>query len=248
MSKENDGLPYLSRKDLDQLGEKYVAEFCPEALKEPMPLDIDKFVAFFLGMNQDYQWLSHNGVYLGLTVFNDTDLLPVYDPELNEAKYVSEKARTVVIDNRLLEADQEHRYRFTMGHEAGHGILHAGLYMNDPNQEDLFVARTEPIIKCRVDAFIKFKSNRMWTSNDWIEWQANQFSSAFLMPHSMIMKLISGSHASTRDKAFDAAMRIRSVSEIFNVSKQAAKIRLENLGLIDAYPLHEIIYQMSFVG
>lgn len=30
----------------------------------------------------------------------------------------------MIIDNTLLEKNQEHRYRFTMGHEASHGFLH----------------------------------------------------------------------------------------------------------------------------
>ena len=64
-------------------------------------MDIEGFIEFYLGMTPDYQYLSHNGVYLGMTVFNDTNKVPVYDPATNRAEYISAKARTVIIDNRL---------------------------------------------------------------------------------------------------------------------------------------------------
>lgn len=88
-----------------------------EALRTPQEIDIDLFVQDYLGMEQDFQYLSHCGLYLGMTVFNETDKIPVYNPAKYCAEYISAKANTVIIDNSLLEENQEHRYRFTMGHE-----------------------------------------------------------------------------------------------------------------------------------
>lgn len=88
-----------------------------EALRTPQEIDIDLFVQDYLGMEQDFQYLSHCGLYLGMTVFNETDKIPVYNPAKYCAEYISTKAKTVIIDNSLLEENQEHRYRFTMGHE-----------------------------------------------------------------------------------------------------------------------------------
>ena len=70
--------------------------------------------------------------------FNDTDKVPVYDPQNNCADYISAKAHTVIIDKTLLEENQEHRYRFTMGHEAGHEFLHKEYFAYDPDQITLF--------------------------------------------------------------------------------------------------------------
>lgn len=61
--KKRSGVPVLSGKDIDVLGEKLVADFCPDALKEPQALDMDSFAQNYLGMEQDYQYLSHCGVY-----------------------------------------------------------------------------------------------------------------------------------------------------------------------------------------
>ena len=69
-----------------------------EALRTPQEIDIDLFVQDYLGMEQDFQYLSHCGLYLGMTVFNETDKIPVYNPAKYCAEYISTKAKTVIID------------------------------------------------------------------------------------------------------------------------------------------------------
>lgn len=135
--KEN-GVPILSKAEIDVIGERFVWDFQPEVLAHPAPVDIEGFIEFYLGMTPDYQFLSHNGVYLGMTVFNDTNKVPIYDPVNHRADYISAKARTVIIDNRLLDESQKHRYRFTLGHEGGHDILHSGFFSYAPDQTSLF--------------------------------------------------------------------------------------------------------------
>ena len=134
IKRKRSGAPVLSRKEIDVIGQNIVGDFMPEALKSPQEIDIDLLAQDYLGMDQDFQYLSHCGVYLGMTVFNDTDKVPVYDPQNNCADYISAKAHTVIIDKMLLEENQEHRYRFTMGHEAGHEFLHKEYFAYDPDQ------------------------------------------------------------------------------------------------------------------
>ena len=57
------------------------------------------------------------------TVFNDTNKVPAYTPAYNRADYIGAQARTVIIDNRLLDENQKHQYHFALGHEDGYGIL-----------------------------------------------------------------------------------------------------------------------------
>lgn len=148
----------LSRKEIDVIGQNIVGDFMPEALKSPQEIDIDLLAQDYLGMDQDFQYLSHCGVYLGMTVFNDTDKVPVYDPQNNCADYISAKAHTVIIDKTLLEENQEHRYRFTMGHEAGHEFLHKEYFAYDPDQITLF----DLMEKLRHQWF-----NVVWTQRRW---------------------------------------------------------------------------------
>ena len=100
--RKKSGAPVLSKKEIDTIGENIVGDFMPEALKSPQEIDIDLLAQDYLGMEQDFQYLSHCGVYLGMTVFNDTDKVPVYDPSTNRAEYISAKAHTVIIDRTLL--------------------------------------------------------------------------------------------------------------------------------------------------
>ena len=93
---KNNGVPILSKAEIDAIGERFVQDFQPEVLTNPSPVDIEGFIEFYLGMTPDYQYLSHNGVYLGMTVFNDTNKVPVFDPATNRAEYISAKARTVI--------------------------------------------------------------------------------------------------------------------------------------------------------
>ncbi len=113
---------------MDEIAFQVLADFDYNLLMEPQELNIDLFAQEYLGMDQDFQLLSHNGIYMGMTMFNDTDRLPVYDPVRCRAEYVSEKANTIVIDSRLLDDDKEGQYRFTMAHECTHGMLHKAFF------------------------------------------------------------------------------------------------------------------------
>ena len=57
----------LLQEVVDTIGEAYVRDFQPEVLGNPAPVDIEGFIECYLGMTMDYQHLSHNGIYLGMT-------------------------------------------------------------------------------------------------------------------------------------------------------------------------------------
>lgn len=213
------GVPVLSKKEIDVIGEKLVGEFYPQALVTPQEIDIDLFVQDYLGMDQDFQYLSHCGMYLGMTVFEDTDKIPVYDPIQERADYISAKAHTVIIDRTLVEKGQEQRYRFTMGHEAGHEILHQKFYSH------------VPMVRCRIDlGKADRKPSAPWTDHDWMEWQANELSAAVLMPMSMVhavAKEVKESGVEEHRLHYETVGRI---AEVFQVSLEAASYRLMHLG------------------
>jgi Zn-dependent peptidase ImmA (M78 family) len=232
--RKKSGAPVLSRKEIDDIGENLVKDFNPSALITPQEIDIDLLAQDYLGMEQDFQYLSHCGVYLGMTVFNDTGKVPVYDPNLNRANYISAKAHTVIIDNTLLAENQQHRYRFTMGHEVSHDFLHTEYFAYDPNQLALFGKSFDfPMVQCRVDSKkLEVKQQKSWTDRDWMEWQANALSSAILMPKSVVLKVAGDVAKGCTEKHLIPYAEIRKVSEIFNVSFEAAMYRLKELNVI----------------
>lgn len=231
IARKKSGAPVLSKKEIDAIGENLVGDFMPDALETPQEIDIDSFAQNYLGMDQDFQYLSHCGVYLGMTVFNDTDKIPIYDPKRECADYISARAHTVIIDKTLLADNQEHRYRFTMGHEAGHEFLHKEYFAYDPNQMTIFDFMGEapvPMVQCRIDTKkMSAKQPAAWNDRDWMEWQANALSSAILMPVSMVRQVAEDVRKRDIEAVFMNYAIASEVSDVFNVSFQAASYRLK---------------------
>ena len=44
MNAKKNGVPILSKEDINQIGEGLVADYCPEALRSPKEIDIDRFL------------------------------------------------------------------------------------------------------------------------------------------------------------------------------------------------------------
>lgn len=230
---KRDGVPILSRKEIETIAEGYIDDFQRSALYNPETIDIDSFIECYLGMTPDYQYLSHNGIYLGMTVFNDTDKVPVYNPSTNEADYISARARTVIIDRRLVEDQrQEHRCRFTQAHEGGHDVFHTPVFYRDPRQLCFLEEDRSPVIQCRVDAGRNPRKTdpRLWTDKERMEWQANAFASCLMMPRPATRKIFEGNACSNRSMQIVAT--IGQMVDIFNMSQEAVVYRLKDLGLI----------------
>ena len=227
----SNGIPVVSNEELDTIGERYVADFSTTAIFSPTEIDIDRFITRYLKMKQDFYYLSHCGVYLGTTVFQETHCLPVYNPETNSAEFAHVEANTIIIDKNLLTDDQEHRYRFTMGHEGGHSILHPSFYLNTIGIEDSESA----FIRCRADFTVpsgRLQSYRYHLSEKKrLEQQANYLAAAILMPRCTVkMALARVPNRGQKDWGYHASKHL---SNIYNTSQEAAFIRLKSLGYLD---------------
>ena len=236
--KKSNGVPVLSREEINTIAESYVQDYQEDALTDPEPFDVEGFLELYMGMTPDFQYLSHNGIYLGMTVFNETDKLPVYDPLTRRAEYIHADANTVIIDRRLIEDDkQEHRLRFTQGHEAGHGIFHTQCFYRDPNQLSLFslldAEEDIPMIRCRTDSIFSHASSdpRNWSDNERMEWQANAMSSALLLPRPAVRHLFEV-NGRTGSRCSQIIKTIYDLIDECNVSHEAALYRLKDLGIV----------------
>ena len=238
--KKNNNIPILTKAEIDEIAEGFVLDFCPEAMCIPQPINVDLFIEKYLGLTLDYQYLSNDARYLGMTVFNDTSKIIVFLPKECRADYYYASAGTVIIDNTLTKEDQLNRYRYTCGHEAGHWIFHRSYYNHDPNQLSLFEVDT-PYIKCR-ELFPEDFSRelRAWDDEKWMEWHADKFSSCFLMPRTAVLK-ITESKMVTGDNEMEIIMLI---SRTFKVSYEAAAYRLMELGIIRS---NDYDGQLSFI-
>lgn len=221
------GVPILSRQQIDHIGEKLVMDFCPEAMRAPQAIDIDLLVEEYLGMKVEFPYLSNNGIYLGMTVFYDSDRVIVYDEERDQADYMTVRGNTVLIDRSLLDKWKRGRYRFTMGHEAAHAFLHKE-YFRRQKEKNIAARESVSLISCRISEVQNDEQKNVeWTDYNWLEWQANTLSSAILMPKTMVKEAV----ADLIDVEVFPEMFTLRVMELFQVSREAADYRLKQLGL-----------------
>lgn len=134
---------------------------------------------------------------MGGTVDIEDTLLS--DPEHTGSLYVegASKFRIVVPSHTSPERD-----RFTIAHELGHYVLHY-----------LWAKKKNPSLPDRIIAFRR--------GSDRIEWEANWFAAAFLMPEREFKTIYDS-------KGGD----IRAIADHFQVSTAAAEVRAKGLGLI----------------
>ena len=218
------GTPILSAKMIENTAIRMLEDFLPGGLEKPCAIDVDAFLQEYLHMRLEEKCLSHDGHILGMAVFEDTDKLPVWIPEKQEADYYSVKAGTVLVDGRK---QREEGLRFTKAHEAGHAYFH-NLYFKRNSGEKFCRESVETLKQENPD------KNTGWTDRNWMEWQANMFASCLLMPEPMVRKLVKGMPPiHTGDPFGDRAERIFKVSDVFQVSQSAARIRLKGMGLLE---------------
>lgn len=137
------------------------------------------------------------------------------------------------------------RWRATLAHEAAHVLLHRSLYELPAGQLGLFApepvqAPTSALMRC-LKRDVSFADGRPY---DWREVQANRGMAALLMPQSLFgavaRRLLAREDQDTlvtglpRAGSPQFAALATELSRRFEVSRQAARIRLQTLGLIVA--------------
>jgi len=226
------GIPLLSKMQLENYAERLLQDFMPKVFDEAQPVDMDTFITNYMEFGFEYQYLSHNGVYLGSTIFEDTDRFPIYNPELNQAEYHRVKANTILIEGTLAENPiLEHRERFTQAHEAAHGLLHQDYFTKRIAYTKLSQFSEDGFQETPPELNERDTSGRKLKGEQWLEWQANYLGAALLMPQQVVdyIKSVVDPHRDVRLRG----VLVRTLVNIFNVSPEAARVRLECLGHID---------------
>ena len=172
-------------------------------LGQPCAIPIEDIIERH-GLILEFQYLRKNGRILGKTIF-DCGLEAVYDIEQGQYTLFPVKAGTILIDASLCKEDSTGRLRFTESHELAHWILHKGLYIGTGES-----AALQPAVK----------------ETD-MEVQANMLGSVLLMPMPMVKRCFYQMRANRDSQAIVQAM-----SDVFQVSRQAMRIRLTNHHLL----------------
>ena len=223
--------PFYRQEDLDSLSEEWIVGFLLEMYgKAEFPVSTEDLTVMIERDTSDldqYADLSEEGEedeeVQGLTLFYP-DRKPV-------VKIAQELADVSYRENRL---------RTTLTHEFAHVKLHANLWPFD--QARLFPDEEEaPGPRCKRPGEIG------GYGTDWMEWQAGYVSGAVLMPISLLTDLIQetfiawGAFGSIPRNSAQATDLIASVARRFDVSTDAARVRLSQLDyLTDGSPARSL--------
>jgi hypothetical protein len=215
-----DQRPHYDLADLDRECDQIITDFLmPKYGEVPLPIPTDELTklierdALLLDLYAD---LSGEGPGVeGVTYFDAAK-----KPIVKIAQELSE------------ESWREHRLRTTLTHEYGHVHFHNFLYAL-PRSLPLFPTdgRGRPL-KCKRETIIDAPPY------DWMEWQAGYVCGALLMPITDLAALVRSLmleldvyHAASVDSPQGVAM-IGQVAQRFDVSVDAARVRLSRLGYL----------------
>jgi Zn-dependent peptidase ImmA (M78 family) len=235
-------IPYITDEALDGFAEAVVGDFAPERLNVPGSLDVESFLKDYLGLKIEYRKISYLTQTLGLTAFSD-GYVQINDDITDKPALVPVKKGTVVIDTSLLKSKYPYRLRFTLAHEGSHWLLHRKAFEENNPFKSVGVSENQQLAakKGRVDYSRSLKDK---TDCDTIERQADFLAAAILMPRPALREefrdffRIYGekprqlARLSGKQDEFYSELLPLYVSKTFNVSYNAARIRLEKLKAI----------------
>lgn len=191
-------------------------------------LDLEPFLERHLGVLLD-QYASLPADTLGQTTF-----------EPGQPVHIDINADlTGALDERGGGLSTRGRWRATLAHEAAHVLLHRMLFEVPLAQPTLLESEPAAEGASKLMRCLKRDVSLSRTVSDWREVQANRGMAVLLMPRGLFTRVAreeQGSLALTSfplaDDSVDADRLTRRLAARFDVSRQAAAIRLRTLGLV----------------
>ena len=193
-------------------------------------VEIEAFLEFHLQVKLDLH------AQLPADVLGTTQFVRGNSPRVSINKDLTDKA-----EKRGLESGLWGRWRATMAHEAAHVVYHSRLFDISDQQESLFPDSScqevkTSLMRCQ-GSDISFRRRNY----DWKEYQANRGMASLLMPSRPFSELaiglvggrVSGHHHTLFPEADSTEYQelLRELGRLFQVSLEAASIRMETLGL-----------------
>lgn len=219
-----DKRPFFQTEDLDITCEQIVTKFLHSTNgKVEFPIsteDLKRLVEENVSDLDCYADLSEFG--------SDVEGVTLFYPGSKPEVWIS---ATLTEDGR-----RENRLRTTLTHEFGHVIFHSYLFDLRSLTSSFPQSATENQIVCKRDGILNA------TEVDWMEWQAGYVCGSILMPKTHINRFVQnfceqhslvGSIGLTSQ---EANKLIEDVALTFQVSKDAARIRLLKLSNLDTTP------------
>lgn len=208
--------PYFTNDEIERIctEELMLVDLLPHS---PGPVRIERFIEKRFGISEEYEDLD-DGI-LGMTQFG------------------SEGVQRIIVARSLEEDDSDvaaRQIRTTLAHEAGHGLLHASMFV-DGNQQKLFGDLSDPVqpkVLCRSRAL---ESGTKLYNGEWWEYQANRVIGGLLMPRDLVVcalkkyLVLNGALGTVSLNRFSKEEAVAVLSVVFDVNPAVSRIRLETL-------------------
>lgn len=223
----DDLIPTISKKRLDIIAVRMINALYPRVSEYADPISINQVVRRLKLNVQDIPFDSDEDV-LAKVFFEDASTI-ITDRETSIMHIIPVSAGTILVnmpEGRFLD---ERIRNNTIMHEVVHWLLHRPAFLLAKlwNRECCAIACRRPGGNA---------SPHHWTAIDRMEWQANVLAPRILMPDWATRFIASGwLHRYSRlSPLLQMEKTIDQISRHFNVSRQLAKIRMEELGYDNA--------------
>lgn len=229
-------VPIIYKSDFDMVASEFLKEYCPEALKQPMPVPIFQIAKNKIQLEViKTERLSEKLDILGAIALCD-GVIDIYNPVTKEYTGVEVREGMVFIDRDVCHTGRENN---TLAHECVHWYKHRPYFIHQSKKEGLLAIA----FRCPVKSIQDNKSNS-WSDAEWMEWQASGIAPRILMPKEMakvkIKELFVKHYSSAKDSNRISVLKnvIDDLAEFFCVSKLSAKIRMIDLGYEEANEIY----------
>jgi len=251
----NNYQPILSNREIDEYAHALLEDYKPELLRNPGTINYQHFLESYLGMQilfYDIYSDDPDKPILALTAFREGKI-KVFDRDNGCIKKIVIPARSVVMDNSIVDIGKEHLALFTGMHEAGHATMQWHVYTGETFDGEPFDPdydwnnSIKPIVYCRRSNIeSRLTVGKKPTPEEWREHHADCFAAAITMPNKTFRPFVTGllrEHSYYRsttitlgkDEDWDILaldLLPDAISDVYGVSKRAARIKLKTSGFI----------------
>lgn len=182
-----------------------------------------------------------------LDIYSD---LSTEGPEVQGVTLFDPKGKPAVKISRQLSEDAwgVNRFRTTATHELGHVRFHNFLWPLEPRPALFFPDELVPA--AAANPVCKRDNIQSIRATDWMEWQAGYACGSFLMPISALLGVVRGARAPAAHQHPTSSTQplagelIHTVAAAFQVSADAARVRLIQLRLFDEHAASTAVLPM----
>lgn len=234
MNLSNELVPIIRKKDMDSEATKFLLKYYPKALVSPVPVPVEDIAELKMNLEIDYVNIDEACETLGMMIFSD-GVVKIYDKNTDNYIMRGYKKGTLLVERDITDTGNRGRERFTITHEMVHWDKHQLRFMA-LSHKDKTMAKA---FRCPKEKVYNPK-----TPEEWMEWQADNLAAAILMPAEMFKQ-----KAEELKGQYQVGHRINNfmwqgyspeiirdiitgeLANTFEVSKQAADIRVNTLGI-----------------